>query len=200
MATEADYTLDKGDGGRTVLRLKGPYLLSTIANVDRGLRKLDETNAWAIENWERLHAALEGTPHLVRSFSSADQSTNGYSYVVRVDPAYARGRGVSLPGLSDAIGAALGAEGTPFYRANWLLPAHGVFQAKNAFGKGAPWTHYAREDIDYSLGQWPVAQDGIETSLSNLNLHRPPNRAEQIDALAGAIRKVFENLDDVAVA
>ena len=37
MATEADYTLDKGDGGRTVLRLKGPYLLSTIANVDRGL-------------------------------------------------------------------------------------------------------------------------------------------------------------------
>jgi len=165
-----------------------------------GLRKLDETNAWAIENWERLHAALEGTPHLVRSFSSADQATNGYSYVVRVDPAYPRGRGVSLPGLSDAIGAALGAEGTPFYRANWLLPAHGVFQAKNAFGKGAPWTHYAREDIDYSLGQWPVAQDGIETSLSNLNLHRPPNRAEQIDALAGAIRKVFENLDDVAVA
>jgi dTDP-4-amino-4,6-dideoxygalactose transaminase len=165
-----------------------------------GLRKLDETNAWAIENWERLHAALEGTPHLVRSFSTADQSTNGYSYVVRVDPAYARGRGVSLPGLSDAIGGALGAEGTPFYRANWLLPAHGVFQAKNAFGKGAPWTHYAREDIDYSLGQWPVAQDGIETSLSNLNLHRPPNRAEQVDALAGAIRKVFENLDDVAVA
>ena len=42
MATEADYTLDKGDGGRTVLRLKGPYLLSTIANVDRGLRKLDD--------------------------------------------------------------------------------------------------------------------------------------------------------------
>lgn len=42
MVTEADYTLDKDDGGRTVLRLKGPYLLSTISDVDTGLRKIDE--------------------------------------------------------------------------------------------------------------------------------------------------------------
>ena len=165
-----------------------------------GLRRLDMTNAWAIENWQRLDAHLTGTPHLVRSFSSAERPTNGYAYVLRADPAYARQRGVSLSGLTNGIAAALKAEGTPFSRARWLLPAHGVFQAKNAFGKGAPWTHYARPDIDYSLGQWPVAQDCIDTCLWGINLHRPPNREAQIDALAGSIRKVFENLDQVPEA
>ncbi|NQT94792.1 MAG: hypothetical protein HQ559_18695, partial [Lentisphaerae bacterium] len=109
-------------------------------------------------------------------------------------------RGVPLSALTDAIAAAMTAERTAFSRANWMLPAHGVFQAKNAFGKGAPWTHYARPDIDYSLDQWPVAQDCIDTCLWGINLHRPPNRAEQIDALAGSIRKVFENLDDVQLS
>jgi dTDP-4-amino-4,6-dideoxygalactose transaminase len=164
------------------------------------LRRLDSTNAWAIKNWQRLDAALEGTPHLVRSYSVSKRPTNGYAYVVRVDPAYAKQRGVGLSALTDGIAAALKAEGAAFSRARWLLPAHGVFQGKNAFGKGAPWAHYARPDIDYSLGQWPVAQDCVDTCLWGVNLHRPPNRARQIDALAKAIRKVFENLDDVPVA
>ncbi len=162
-----------------------------------GLRRLDATNAWGIENWNRLDGLLAGTPHLVRSYSTPERPTNGYAYVLRVDPGYAKQRGVALSGLTNAIAAALKAEGAPFSRANWLLPAHGVFQAKNAFGKGAPWAHYARGDIDYSLGQWPVAQDCIDTCLWGINLHRPPNRAPQIDGLAGAIRKVFENLDTV---
>ncbi len=165
-----------------------------------GLRRLNMTNAWAIENWHQLDSLLADTPHLVRSFSTPDQPTNGYAYVLRADPKYAANRGVPLSDLTDGIAAALRAEGTPFSRAKWLLPAHGVFQAKNAFGKGAPWAHYARPDIDYSLGQWPVAQDCIDTCLWGINLHRPPNRSEQIEALATAIRKVFENLDQVPVA
>ena len=164
-----------------------------------GLRRLDETNTWAIANWQRLDAALVDTPHLVRSYSTPERQTNGYAYVLRVDPAYARARGVDLSALTNAIAAALKAEGTPFARANWMLPAHGVFQAKNAFGKGAPWTHYARPEIDYSLGQWPVAQDCIDSCLWGINLHRPPNRAKQINALAGSVRKVFENLDEISV-
>tara|TARA_A100001037_G_scaffold262504_1_gene252161 strand:+ start:174 stop:1286 length:1113 start_codon:yes stop_codon:yes gene_type:complete len=41
MATEAQYTLDQGEQGSAVLRLAGPYLLSTVGGVDRVLRKLD---------------------------------------------------------------------------------------------------------------------------------------------------------------
>jgi len=162
-----------------------------------GLRKLDKTNAWAQENWKRLDGILTGTPHLVRSYSTPERPTNGYAYVLRVDPAYARARGVKLSDVSDGIAAALKEEGTAFSRARWLLPAHGVFQARNAFGKGAPWAHYARPDISYKLGQWPVAQDCVDTCLWGINLHRPPNREEQIDLLGVSIRKVFESLDDV---
>jgi len=162
-----------------------------------GLRKLDKMNAWAQENWARLDERLVGTPHLVRSYSTPDRPTNGYSYVLRVEPAYAAQRGVRLSVMTNAIAKALAAEGTPFGRANWLLPGHGVFQAKNAFGKGAPWTGYGRPDISYELGQWPVAQDCVDTCLWNINLHRPPNGDEQADAVARAVRKVFENLDDV---
>ena len=163
------------------------------------LRKLDKTNAWAEENWHRLDKELEDLDYFVRSYSSEERPTNGYSYVLRVDPAYAARRGVPLSDMTNGIAAALKAENAPFSRANWLLPAHGVFQAKNAFGNGAPWNHYARPQVDYSLGQWPVAQDAVDTCLWNPMMHRPPNGPDQVYALAGAIRKVWNNLDAVPV-
>lgn len=162
-----------------------------------GLRKLDETNAWARRNWHRLADQVAGTPNLVPSYSSEERPTNGYAYVVRVDPEYARRRGVNLQRLTHAIAAALKAEGASMSRANWLLPAHGIFQRKDAFGNGAPWKPYARDDIDYSVDQFPVAQDCIDTCLWGVNLHRPPNDDAQVDALATAIRKVFGRLDEL---
>ena len=164
------------------------------------LRKLDRTNEWAKENWDMLDGLLAGTPDLVRSFSSEDRPTNGYAYTLRVDPACAAKRGVELRKLTEGIVAALKAEGVNFSLANWLLPAHAVFQAKNAYGKGEPWTsRFAREDVSYDLGQYPVSQQCIDTCLWGPFNHRPPNGPEQINALAHAIRKVFENLDEVPV-
>ncbi len=161
------------------------------------LRKLDRTNARARENWQHLADRLAGTPNLFPMFSSEDRPTNGYAYVPRVDPAYAKARGVPLQKVTAAIAAALAAEGAPFHQARWLLPGHGVFQAKNAFGKGAPWTHHARPDISYDIKQFPVSQDCVDTCLWNINLHRPPNGKEQVEATAAALRKVFENLDEL---
>jgi len=163
------------------------------------LRKLDRTNRQARENWDRLAGHLAGTPHLVPSFTSDERPTNGYAYVLRADPAYARARGVSLRKLTEGIVRALKAEGVSVSLANWLLPAHSVFQAKNAFGKGEPWTSHGRADLSYDLAQYPVAQDCIDTCLWNVYNHRPPNGPEQIDALAAAVRKVFERLDEVPV-
>ena len=86
-------------------------------------------------------------------------------------------------------------------RANWLLPAHSVFQAKNAYGGGYPWSaEHTRDDISYDLAQFPVSQACIDTCMWNVYNHRPPNGAAQVDALAAAIRKVFTHLDDVPVA
>jgi dTDP-4-amino-4,6-dideoxygalactose transaminase len=164
------------------------------------LRKLDGTNGWARENWHLLDELLSNTPHLVRSFSSSDRPTNGYAYVLRSDPAYARARGVSLGALSDGVVAALQAEGVSVSRAKWLLPAHAVFQAKEAYGGGYPWSaEHTRPDISYELDQYPVAQDCVDTCLWKVYNHRPPNGPEQIQALAEAVRKVYEHLDEVPV-
>ncbi len=164
------------------------------------LRKLDATNAHARKNWARLDEYLSGTPNLVPAFVSDDRPTNGYAYILRADPAYAKERGVGLSDLTNGIVNALKAEGTKFSRANWLLPAHSVFQAKNAYGYGYPWSaEHTRPDISYDLSQYPVSQACIDTCLWNVYSHRPPNGAEQIEALAGAIRKVFTALDDIPI-
>jgi perosamine synthetase len=164
-----------------------------------GLRRLDETNAHAQKNWARLDGILDGAPNLVRSYSTKERPTNGYAYVLRVDPAYAVNRGVGLRQMTEGIVAALGAECINVSIANWLLPAHAVFQAKNAFGNGEPWASHARPEVSYALDQFPVAQDCIDTCLWGINNHRPPNGPDQVDALGNGIRKVFDNLDDVPV-
>ena len=162
------------------------------------LRKLDATNAAALDNWKRLDGLLEGAPNLVRSYTSAERPTNGYAYVLRVDPAYAAKRGVPLRNVTLGIREALAAEGVSVSLASWMLPAHAVFQARDAYGKGSPWDR-ARPEINYDTSQFTVAQDCIDTCLWGINNHRPPNGAEQVDALGGAIRKVFEQLDAVPV-
>ena len=134
------------------------------------------------------------------SFTSDDQPTNGYAYVVRTEPAYAKERGVKLSDLTNAVSKALGAEGLTMSRANWMLPAHSVFQAKNAYGKGSPWTDgHCKREVNYDVAQFPVAQDCVDTCLWNVNTHRPPNGDRQVDAFAAAVRKVYENLDEVPV-
>ncbi len=160
------------------------------------LRRLDRTNAQAVANWHELDQRLAGTPGLVRSFTHAERPTNGYAYVFRAEPQAARQRQVPLRQLTQALVRALGAEGLPLSLANWLLPAHAVFQAKDAFGRGAPWTH-ARPEISYDLAQYPVAQDCVDTCLWNINTHRPPNGSAQLEAIANAVRKVFGQLDHV---
>jgi dTDP-4-amino-4,6-dideoxygalactose transaminase len=166
------------------------------------LKKLTRTNDEARHNWRRMDKALEGTPNLVRPFSTKDQETNGYAYVVRTELAYAKKRGVKLAALQAGIVNALQAEGVPMGAARWLLPAHTVFQAKNGYGHGCPWTcGFARPDISYDLAQWPVGQQCVDTCIwLAVNGHRPPNGDRQVDAMAAGVRKVFENLDDVRVA
>ena len=164
------------------------------------LRKLEDTNIRAMENWWALDKMLEDTPNLIPAFKSEERPSNGYAYVLRVDPEYVKDRHVELSDMTDGIVKALAAEGVKQSRANWLLPAHSVFQAKDAYGKGYPWSaEHTRPDISYDVNQFPVAQACVDTCLWHVYNHRPPNGQEQLEALAAAIRKVFTGLDDIAV-
>ncbi|MCE9591271.1 MAG: DegT/DnrJ/EryC1/StrS family aminotransferase [Planctomycetes bacterium] len=165
------------------------------------LKKLTATNDQARANWNRVHKGLAGVPNMVPSFSTADQETNGYAYVVRPDPAYANRRGVKIGDLRDAVVKAIVAEGVNVGGPRWMLPAHTVFQAKNGYGHGCPWTcSFARPNISYDLSQYEVGTQCMESTIwLSVNTHRPPNGPEQCDAVIAGIRKVFENIDEVPV-
>jgi perosamine synthetase len=164
------------------------------------LRRLDDSLTATARNWHHLHRRLEGIPHLVRAFASDTQQTNGYAYVLRCDREYVRGRGLTLTRMRDVLVSALAAEGVPVSPARWLLPAHSVFQARNGYGQGCPWScSFARRDVSYDLGQYPEGVDCVESALWIASpeyqpLHHP-NGEEQIEGIARAVEKVFTQLD-----
>jgi len=171
----------------------------TAAFARSQLRRLDKTNEQARANWHRMQEALEGTPNVVLPFSTKKQETNGYAYVLRVDPKVTERK--RLAGLRDACVRAMTAEGVPVASPRYMLPAHTVFQAKNGYGHGCPWScRWARKNISYDLKQYPEATKCVDTVMQiAINGHRPPNGARQVDAIVRGVRKVFENLDQVPV-
>lgn len=164
------------------------------------LARLDQTNAHARENWEMLYDGLAELPGLIRPFEPQGRKGNGYAFVPRVDARAAGWDGPVLE-LRDAIVAALKAEGVPVAAPRWMLPAHTVFQAKNGYGHGCPWTcGMARREVSYSLDQYPVTLRVHESSVQlGHDAHRPPNGPRQVQAVIRAVRKVFENLGELPI-
>lgn len=88
-----------------------------------GLRRLDETNRWGIENWKMLDQMLAGTPNLVRSFSTDERPTNGYAYVLRADPGFAARCAAVVPSSSRFAGGRPGHSATAPYEIT-RMPLH----------------------------------------------------------------------------
>jgi len=139
-------------------------------------------------------------PGLMLPFNSVKQSTNGYAFIIRVQPDEA-GIKADEGKFKDAVIDALKAEGVPVNSARWLLPAHTIIQAKNGYGKGCPWScSHARQNIDYSLEQYPISLKAVNTSIQiAINGHRPPNGEVETDYIIEGVRKVFENPDQVLI-
>lgn len=162
------------------------------------LSRLDETNRQARANYDRLHKGLAGLPGLILPTETKSQKTNGYAFVIRIDPE-AMGYEGDVPALLTTIVEALAAEGVPVATARMALPAHTVFQAKNGYGHGCPWScPHARKNIRYDMEQYPVTQRTVERSIQiAINGHRPPNGPRQVDAIIAGVSKVFRNLPAV---
>ena len=162
------------------------------------LRVLDRTQAEALHNWKRLHKGLEDLKGCLLPVSNETQTTCGYAFVIRVIPEK-MGINVSFSKCRDTIIAAIKAENIPVAAARWLLPAHSVFQAKNGYGGGCPWScHMAYQDINYDLSQWPISKKATDSCIQiDINGHRPPNGDVEIDYIISGIRKVFNNIDQI---
>jgi len=100
--------------------------------------------------------------------------------------------------LRDAVMRALNEEGVPVgVWQSFILPAMTVFQAKNAYGRGCPWSCPGAEDVDYDPTRFPIAQRHTDTHFGMTTPLRAPNGPEAAKAIAAGIRKVFENLDRI---
>ncbi len=72
-----------------------------------------------------------------------------------------------------------------------------VFQAKNAYGHGCPWSCPHAEAVDYSPERFPVAQRHCERHTGITNPLRPPNGLDVVEYMAAGFRKVMTNLDQL---
>jgi len=159
------------------------------------LGKLDGYLARQRENAAVLTCELEGTPNLILPTASPDCEHNWYNYTLRFDMD-ALGHSHDRKAFRDKIVKALRAEGleTGIWQ-HFILPAMTVFQARNGYGHGCPWSCVHAQEVDYSVERFPVATKHLETHTGMTTPLRPPNGPDVAALTAEAIRKVMTNLD-----
>jgi len=159
------------------------------------LAKLDGYLATIRRNARRLADVLDGTPNLILPTEPEGYGHNWYNYTIRFDME-ALGHAHDAAAFRDRLRKAMQAEGvqTGVWQ-RFILPAMTVFQAKNAYGRGCPWSHAA--PVDYSVDHFPVAQKHADWHTGMTMPLRPPNGPDVAERTALGIRKVMENLDQL---
>jgi len=149
-------------------------------------------------NGERLNQLLPGTKALILPTEPEGHMHNWYNYNLRIDFEAAGWTGNRVR-LRDAVNAALNAEGIPTsVWQRFILPEMTVFQAKNAYGGGFPWSiPGADEGVNYDPAQFPVARRHCECYIALVMALRAPNGLEVTERVADGIRKVFDAIDTI---
>ena len=161
------------------------------------LTRLDMYLDWQKRNVQMLAEQLRGVPHLILPTEPPNHEHNWYNYVLHFDME-ALGHAQDASPFRDKIVQAMRAEGieTVVWQ-RFILPVMTVFQAKNAYGHGAPWSSPHAQPVDYSPEQYPVAQKHCDTHTCLVMTLRYPNSAETMELIAAAVWKVMENVDQL---
>lgn len=161
------------------------------------LTRLDMYLEWQAVNAQALHEQLRGIPHLIRPTVPAGHMPSWYNYVMRFDLA-GLDHAADASAARDKIVKALQAEGLPaLVWQRFILPKMTVFQAKNAYGHGAPWSSPHAQPVDYSLEQYPVAQAHSDSHACLVYPLRYPNTMANMELIAEAIHKVMDNVAEI---
>jgi dTDP-4-amino-4,6-dideoxygalactose transaminase len=107
--------------------------------------------------------------------------------------------GLTLP-IEDyvrKIRKALSAEGVELARYEFVVPAMTLFQQKEGYGKGCPWScaHY-QGDVVYNPDDYPVTLDTVKRIMAPVGF-TPPNGRALMDQYIEAFHKVYGHLDAV---
>lgn len=161
------------------------------------LTKLDGYLKAQKANAQRLTECLQDVPNLILPTEPEGFEHNWYNYTIRFDME-ALGHTEDAGAFRDKILEAMKAEGiqTGVWQ-RFILPAMTVFQAKNGYGKGCPWSCSHAAPVDYSPEQYPVAQQHCDSHTGMTTPLRAPNGPEVAELVANGIRKVMSNLDQL---
>lgn len=168
----------------------------TAAFARSQLSRLDETLDVLRENAHYLTEHTKDIEGFRPPYEPADGRHAYYRYNFHFTP---ERLGLDMPVETyvQRVRAALGAEGVPLGRAEFVIPAMTLFQEQRGYGKGCPWTcgHY-HGAVEYHPEEYPVAQETIKRILAPLGL-TPPNGRELMDRYIEAIHKVFGDIEEV---
>ena len=161
------------------------------------LTRMDAYLAAQRANAARLTERLADVPHLILPVEPDGHGHNWYNYTLRFDME-ALGHAHDAAAFRDRIVKALQAEGveTSVWQ-QFILPAMTVFQARNAYGKGCPWSCPHAGDVTYRPEDFPVAARHADGHTGMTTPLRAPNGPAAAEATADGIRKVMENIDQL---
>ncbi|UCF97260.1 MAG: DegT/DnrJ/EryC1/StrS family aminotransferase [Spirochaetaceae bacterium] len=161
------------------------------------LTKLDHYIEVQRQNAQVLIEELKDIKALILPLEEDDHYHNYYNFTCKIDMDHL-GYKKNHDQVRNTIVKALQEEGAPvsMYQV-FILPAMTVFRAQNAYGKGCPWSCPHQQEIKYEPERYPVAQKYCDTHFGTVWPLRAPNGEEAARAVAGAIKKVFANLDQL---
>jgi hypothetical protein len=101
--------------------------------------------------------------------------------------------------MRDAIVKALNAEGAAVgVWQSFILPHMTVFRAKNAYGRGCPWScNGAGDGVEYPMDGYPEASRHCGSHFGMTEPLRAPNSTDVAEKVADAFQKVFENINEI---
>lgn len=170
----------------------------TAAFARAQLRKYPQHFEVLRENGNVLNRLLPGTKALILPTEPPGHLHNWYNYNLRIDFAAAGWTGDKRR-FRAAVSTALNAEGVPIsVWQQFILPEMTVFQARNAYGDGYPWSiPGVNEGVDYNPERFPVARRHCDCYMALVMALRAPNGTAMAEKIAAGIHKVFDNIDQI---
>ncbi len=173
----------------------------TAAYARAQLKKYDYYFNTLRANGEYLLENLRGIKGLLLPYEPAERTHNWYNFNLRIDfdSLGFNGDDKAKARFRDAVATSVSREGMSCsVWQRFILPEMTVFQAKNAYGHGYPWSiPGADEGVDYDPQKFPEALRYSRCHMSLVQTLRAPNGLDIAAKVVEGVRKVYENLDKI---
>jgi dTDP-4-amino-4,6-dideoxygalactose transaminase len=156
--------------------------------------RLEQYNGERRELAEYLNTALAALPGVKPVTSPSDRKQVYWTYVVEFRPDQL-GIDCDKAAFRKAAEAALVAEGVPIGQWQQMpVPAQDVFQTRQGYGRGCPWTCRFSKPVEYYAEAYPQTLDFLKGHTCLQGVY-PPNDKRLMEQYVAAFEKVLAHVD-----